>query len=94
MLYPGTAGVRPTVEGVDRVDQEPCVSCGEETAVGSVFYSDRYALHDDVGEPAYVCSLCLSRAHAVRGKKLTKEQVRNFVNNGAMAAISWANRGG
>ena len=72
--------------------KEPCVSCGEETAVGSVFYSDRFAVHDEADEPAWLCSLCLSKLRAVKGNRLTKEQVRNFIQNGTMAGIAWGNR--
>jgi len=35
---------------------EPCVACGEETAVGSVFYSDRHDARLPDGTPGYLCS--------------------------------------
>ena len=40
---------------------EPCVSCGEDTSIGSVFYSDRLVDRDG-REPHYLCSLCAQRA--------------------------------
>jgi hypothetical protein len=35
--------------------------CGEETATGAVFYSDRRAIDDPNGHPAYLCALCDER---------------------------------
>ena len=43
---------------------DPCLSCSEETAVGSVFYSDRHAVDLPGGERRYVCSLCYGRVRA------------------------------
>jgi hypothetical protein len=49
--------------------EEPCLSCGEETAVGSVFYSDRNPAQLPDGTRGYLCSACVqrirSRGHAV-----------------------------
>lgn len=42
---------------------EPCVSCGEETASGSAFYSDRREAKTPEGAPYFVCSECLKRVH-------------------------------
>ena len=54
----------PGVPGGGSV-REPCVVCGEDTAVGSVFYSDR--LIDRTHTPArYMCSLCVQRAKGSR----------------------------
>jgi hypothetical protein len=38
---------------------EPCLICGEETAVGSVFYSDRSDARLPDGTPGYLCSECV-----------------------------------
>jgi hypothetical protein len=40
---------------------EPCLGCGEETAIGSVFFSDRKVIEDPDGTRAYLCSLCIGR---------------------------------
>ena len=39
--------------------QEPCLGCGEETAVGSVFYSDRREAVAPDGTRGYLCSECV-----------------------------------
>ncbi len=41
--------------------EEPCVSCGEETAIGSVFFSDRREALSPEGTRYFVCSECLKR---------------------------------
>jgi hypothetical protein len=51
--------------------EEPCLSCGEETAVGSVFYSDRNAAQLPDGTRGYLCSACVQR---IRAKGLPVEQ--------------------
>jgi hypothetical protein len=51
--------------------EEPCLSCGEETAVGSVFYSDRNAAQLPDGTRGYLCSACVRR---IRAKGLPMEQ--------------------
>ena len=73
---------------------EPCVGCGEETAVGSVFFSDRHEVERSDGGRVYLCSLCDARVRLSRkGPRLTDEEVRNIVENGSMAAIMWAGGG-
>ena len=69
---------------------EPCLRCGEETAVGSVFFSDRSTIDLGAGQLAFLCSLCDSRLRASRkGQPLTDEQVRNLVKNGTAIALGW-----
>ena len=41
--------------------KEPCLSCGEETAAGSVFFSDRKAAELPDGTRGYLCSECVRR---------------------------------
>jgi hypothetical protein len=38
---------------------EPCLVCGEETAVGSVFFSDRRDATLPDGTRGYLCSECI-----------------------------------
>jgi hypothetical protein len=44
--------------------QEPCISCGEETAVGSIFFSDRHTVDGPDGTRTYLCSECIARIHS------------------------------
>ena len=67
---------------------EPCVVCGEPTSIGTPLFSDRRMLPDG----ARLCALCnakISAAH--RGRRLTDEEVAQAIDNGTMAAITWAN---
>ena len=41
--------------------EEPCRVCGEETAIGSVFFSDRREGKAPDGTKIYVCSECIRR---------------------------------
>jgi hypothetical protein len=49
------------LENADSPKVEPCLSCGEETAVGSVFFSDRYEGVGPDGKEFFVCAECLER---------------------------------
>jgi hypothetical protein len=40
---------------------EPCLSCGEETAVGSYFFSDRHRVDLEAGAKGYLCAECVRR---------------------------------
>ena len=74
--------------------KEPCLACGEETAVGSVFYSDRLAVTRDDTLSDYLCSLCNARVRSSRrGRRLTDEEIRSAVANGSAAALAWGNAG-
>jgi hypothetical protein len=50
--------------GESNPHEEPCLACGEETAIGSVFFSDRHTVDNPDGTCTYLCSLCAERAHA------------------------------
>lgn len=43
------------------VHAEPCLECGEETAVGSYFFSDRDEVELPNGTRGYLCSECANR---------------------------------
>lgn len=59
---------------------EPCDVCGEETATGTVLYSDGRVLDGTDGR-TYVCSLCIERVNAARrGEHLTDEELRQAIN--------------
>jgi hypothetical protein len=69
---------------------EPCVSCGEETAAGSVFFSDRQTVELPDGRTSFLCQLCDSRIRSSRrGRRLTDEEVREYVRNGSAIALGW-----
>ena len=66
--------------------QEPCLSCGEETAAGSVFYSDRRVIDREDGSRTYLCSLCAERLAASRHqKRLSDDEIRRLTNNWSAA---------
>jgi hypothetical protein len=79
------------MQGVnDHMTREACASCGESTAVGTILFSDRRQLPDGT----VLCADCNSRlAAAHRGKRMTDEEVRQFIDNGNMAAITWGSNG-
>jgi hypothetical protein len=62
---------------------ESCVSCGEETAAGTLFYSDRQVLDADGPAPRYLCSLCAqSVAHGRKNVPMTEKE-RHALHEGA-----------
>lgn len=48
------------------VHAEPCLECGEETAVGSYFFSDRDNVELPNGTRGYVCSECANRIRSAK----------------------------
>ena len=44
--------------------QEQCASCGEETAVGSIHFSDRMTIPRDAEPDAFLCGACFARIRA------------------------------
>lgn len=68
--------------------REPCSGCQEPTVVGTPLFSDRRTLPDG----SHLCGLCNARlAAACRKPRMTDEEVRQYINNGVMAAIVWGN---
>jgi hypothetical protein len=41
--------------------REPCLSCGEETAIGSIYVSVRHGATGPDGKKVFLCSDCLAR---------------------------------
>ena len=73
--------------------REPGASCGEETSIGSVFYSDRRVIDAEDGR-SYLCSECQALAAARRrGRSLTDAELRRLAGGGSLAAITWHNPG-
>ncbi len=76
--------------GVRFTATEPCVRCGEETALGSVFFSDRRTFERKKKGPAYLCSLCDAAILAARrSRRRTEDEVRRLEEMGSMPEISW-----
>lgn len=75
--------------------QEPCVGCGQETAIGSVFFSDRREVAISDGTRTFLCSECQARAHLARkGEPLTDEDLRTIAKNGGMIGAGFLGGGG
>jgi hypothetical protein len=69
--------------------REPCAGCGEETAIGSPFYSDRRQIDLRNGSHAFICSGCDQRiAASRRGNRMTEDELRQAINMGSMAMIA------
>jgi hypothetical protein len=63
--------------------------CGEETAIGSVFYSDRHAIGHPDGRRAYLCTLCDERVRSLLpGERMTRNEVPTVDPNGLWAIIA------
>ncbi|MFN2483354.1 MAG: hypothetical protein ABR509_00255 [Candidatus Limnocylindria bacterium] len=70
--------------------KEPCRRCGEETAVGSVFFSARRRIELSDGTAAYLCGVCDARIATPSGQRWTDDEVRRAVEGGSLATISIA----
>ena len=74
---------------------EPCIDCAEDTAVGTVLYSDRRAIEGLHGLPAFRCALCQARLRPPRpDRRMSEREVRNLVKNGSAAGLTWGGRPG
>jgi DNA-directed RNA polymerase subunit RPC12/RpoP len=54
--------------------QEPCLRCGEETAIGSVFFSDRREAELPDGTRGYLCSECVRELRRHHGDAFSASQ--------------------
>ena len=78
--------VRETDEPTAR---EACAARGEETAIGSAFYSDRRQVDLKPGSQAFLCTLCDQRiAASRRGARLTEDELRRAIQMGSIAMIA------
>jgi hypothetical protein len=71
-----------------RQQLEPCVSCGEDTSIGSVFYSDRL-VNRDGGGLRYLCSLCARQVVDRRGGRGMTDEQRRELEKAAFALGSF-----
>jgi hypothetical protein len=68
---------------------EPCLRCGDETAVGSPLFSGRRHV-EHKGRSAFLCQACDEQlAGSRRGKRLTGDEVRKLVDAGSAVAVTW-----
>jgi hypothetical protein len=68
---------------------EPCLRCGDETAVGSPLFSGRRHV-EHKGGSAFLCQACDEQlAGSRRGKRLTDDEVRKLVDAGSAVAVTW-----
>jgi hypothetical protein len=69
---------------------QACVACGESTAPGRALFVGRRVVPHDEGN-SYLCAVCDEQVAARRrGKKLTDDQLRRLVENGAMGVYVWS----
>jgi hypothetical protein len=70
--------------------RQPCAGCGEETAAGSIFFSDRRTVERPDGPPLHLCVLCDAHLRSRgRRRQLTDDEVRILVRSGALLDIAW-----
>jgi hypothetical protein len=80
LTYGGIATLTPM-----STPQEPCSRCGEETAVGSTYYSDRRSTVGRDGTHAFLCQECLIEGHLNRrGKPRTDEDLELIAATGLL----------
>jgi hypothetical protein len=76
-------GLGRTAEIPTSTSEEPCAGCGEETAAGSMFFSDRREVEISGGTRTFLCSDCQASAHLARkGEHLSDEDLRTIAKNG------------
>ena len=73
--------------------REPCASCGEETASGSIFYSGRHTITHADDTRAFCASLQRPDPLVPPRGGMTDDEVRSYVENGSNAGITWGNGG-
>lgn len=70
--------------------KEPCIRCGEETGVGSAWFSDRHMIDNPDGRRTFLCPLCDPRIRSSRpGQRLTADGVHNLTRHGSAAGLTW-----
>ena len=74
--------------------ENPCLGCGQETAIGSAFYSDRREANRSDGVRVFLCSDCQAAAHRARkGAPLSEEDLQTIANNGFMIGAGFIGGG-
>jgi hypothetical protein len=91
------SGLARHVHGLGRHDAagawpglEPCAACGEETAVGSVFFFDRLRIPRHGRPDAFLCGMCKAEMRASGMQPgMTDKDVAAFERNASAMAITW-----
>ena len=78
----------------ERAIDEPCLSCGDETAPGSVRYPGRHDLRREDGGRDYLCDECYANARAAKRGELTDSDLRGIAKNGGALAAGFYPNGG
>lgn len=69
---------------------EPCVRCGEETAVGTSLFAVRRRIEQPGSIATFLCEGCGEQLAASRSaKRLTDEEVRRLVDGGSAVMVTW-----
>ncbi len=71
--------------------KEPCLVCGEETGIGSPFFSSRRVVDSNPGQ-AFLCSDCEARSHPTRRHELTDEQRQRLDESALMFGLGYEQR--
>jgi hypothetical protein len=69
---------------------EPCASCGDETAAGSVLFSGRTKFAADGFPDAFLCGPCYTLVRsAKRPEKWAPKDVASFTRAASAMALTW-----
>ena len=81
--------------GAAAATDEPCMSCGEPTAAGTYFFSDRHDVLLADGTKVFLCADCQAQAHRARiGEPLSDEDIRIIAGNGGLIGAGLLSGGG
>lgn len=69
--------------------KEPCVVCGEETRIGSPYFSSRRQTVAKDGAAVFLCSDCEARSHPSRRHELRDEERRQLDEHGLIFGIAF-----
>ncbi len=70
--------------------REPCARCGEETAIGSIFFSDRMEIPGDGQPDMFLCSQCYATIRSSRKTaQMTDAEFDTFVRNASAVDVAW-----
>jgi hypothetical protein len=69
---------------------EPCLGCGEETAVGSVLFGQRHSFDRAAAGQAFLCDECYARIRTAKhGTAPTESDLEVIAGNGVMIAAGF-----
>jgi uncharacterized protein YlaI len=68
--------------------KEPCIVCGEETGIGSPYFSSRQLVHKGAA-PVFLCSDCEARSHPARRHELSDDERRRLEEHSSLFGIAF-----